>query len=160
MKRPLLFAVMLGLASTQAFAQVTVSDAWIRGTVPGQTATGAFMTLRAAHATTLVGVSTPAAGSADVHEMKMEGNLMKMRPLAGGLPLPAGQAVVLKPGGYHIMLTDLKAPLKKGDTVTMTLKFEDAHKKIEQQQISVNVLDLTATGPASGSMKGMSGMGH
>lgn len=155
MKKSLLLAAMLCLGVSQSFAQVSVTNAWVRGTVPGQTASGAFMTLRAAHATTLVGVSTPVAGSAEVHEMKMEGTLMTMRAV-DGLPLPAGQAVTLKPGGYHIMLNDLKAQLKKGDKVVLTLKFQDAGKKVEEQQVSAEVRELTAMGNAMPMHGGMS----
>jgi len=110
----------------QGVATVDVRDGWVRPSVPGQSGTGAFMKLAAPTGTKLVGISTPAAGVAEVHEMKMEGDTMKMRELTGGLDLPAGQTVELKPGGYHVMMMDLKGPLAKGTTVPMTLKFEDA----------------------------------
>ncbi|WP_425495528.1 copper chaperone PCu(A)C [Pandoraea terrigena] len=140
--------------------QVAVSDAWARGTVPGQTATGIFMTLQASRATTLVGVSTPAAANAEVHEMKLEGTLMKMRALPNGLPLPANQPVQLRPGSYHIMLNDLKAPLKTGGTVPVTLRFESADHKVSEQQVQVPVRALTAGAPAGSGMAGMAGMAH
>jgi periplasmic copper chaperone A len=107
-------------------AAVDVRDAWVRPTVPGQSGTGAFMKLNAPSGARLVGVSTPAAGIAEVHEMKMEGDTMRMREVKGGLSLPARQTVELKPSGYHVMLMDLKQPLPKGATVPMTLRFEDA----------------------------------
>jgi copper(I)-binding protein len=110
----------------QGVATVDVRDGWVRQSVPGQSGTGAFMKLTAPTGTKLVGISTPAAGIAEVHEMKMEGDTMKMRELSGGLDLPAGQTVELKPGGYHVMMMDLKGPLAKGASVPMTLKFEDA----------------------------------
>lgn len=110
----------------QGVATVDVRDGWVRQSVAGQSGTGAFMKLTAPSGTKLVGVSTPAAGNAEVHEMKMEGDVMKMRELAGGLDLPAGQTVELKPGGFHVMMTDLKGALAKGATVPMTLRFEDA----------------------------------
>ncbi|KQX32325.1 copper chaperone PCu(A)C [Variovorax sp. Root434] len=110
----------------QGVATVDVRDGWVRQSVPGQSGTGAFMKLTAPTGTKLVGISTPAAGIAEVHEMKMEGDTMKMRELTGGLDLPAGQTVELKPGGYHVMMMDLKGPLAKGASVPMTLKFEDA----------------------------------
>jgi len=161
MKHKLWAVAALSFSMASAYAQVgqvTVSDAWARGTVPGQSATGIFMTLQAPRATTLVGVSTPAAANAEVHEMKLEGTLMKMRALPSGLPLPANQPVQLKPGGYHIMLSDLKTPLKKGDTVPVTLRFESADHKMSEQQVQIPVLDLTASGPAGTGMRGMSGM--
>lgn len=160
MKHKLLVAAAfsLGMASASVFAQsVDVSDAWARGTVPGQTSSAVYMTLQAHQATTLLSVSTPAAANAEVHEMKLEGTVMKMRALPKGLPLEANKPVALKPGSYHIMLTDLKGPLKKGDTVPVTLKFETADHKTSEQLVKATVRDLTAAAPAGG---GMSGMAH
>ena len=131
------------LASAAAFAQVTVQDAWVRGTVPGQTSSGAFMTLQAADGAKLVGVSTPVAGTAEIHEMKMEGNVMRMRAVQS-LDLPKGQTVQLKPGGYHVMLMDLKQPLAKDTTVPITLKVELADKRVVEQKVDAKVRDLTA----------------
>ncbi|MDB5828306.1 MAG: hypothetical protein JWQ73_2526, partial [Variovorax sp.] len=107
-------------------ATVDVRDAYVRQSVAGQSGTGAFMKLTSPSGSRLVGISTPAAGVAEVHEMKMEGDTMKMRAVAGGLDLPAGQTVELKPGGYHVMMMDLKEALPKGAFVPMTLRFEDA----------------------------------
>ena len=114
-----------GMAVWAQAAAVKVDGAWARATVQGQMGTGAFMTLTAKDATRLVGVSSPMAGVAEVHEMKMEGDIMKMRPMPV-LDLPAGKKVDLKPGGYHVMLMDLKAPLALGSTVPVTLLFKDA----------------------------------
>lgn len=110
----------------QGVATVDVRDGWVRQSVPGQSGTGAFMKLTSPTGTKLVGISTPAAGVAEVHEMKMEGDTMKMRELSAGLDLPAGQTVELKPGGFHVMLMDLKGAVAKGTNVPLTLKFEDA----------------------------------
>ncbi|PUE29045.1 hypothetical protein B9Z39_02935 [Limnohabitans sp. JirII-29] len=113
--------------AASAFAQnVTITDAWARATVPGQKATGAFMKLTAKDSAKLVGVSSPAAGVAEIHEMKMDKDVMKMAALPNGLDLPAGKVVELKPGSYHVMLMDLKAPLTKDSTVPVTLVFQDA----------------------------------
>ncbi|VTU13305.1 hypothetical protein SRS16CHR_00523 [Variovorax sp. SRS16] len=106
-------------------ATVDVRDGWVRQSVPGQSGSGAFMKLTAPTGARLVGVSTPAAGVAEVHEMKMDGDTMRMRAMPV-LELPAGKTVELTPGGYHVMLMDLKQPLVKGTTVPMTLRFEDA----------------------------------
>jgi periplasmic copper chaperone A len=122
------FASCLTLLSMAALAQtaaVKVEGAWARATVPGQKGTGAFMSLTAKDGTSLVGVSSPVAGVAEVHEMKMEGDIMKMRAMPA-LDLPAGKKVELKPGGYHLMLMDLKAPLALDSTVPVTLLFKDA----------------------------------
>lgn len=125
--RPVLFAIALfaGQAHAQGTAPVAVEGAWARASVQGQKATGAFMRLTAKDGARLVRVETPAAGVAEVHEMKMEGDVMKMRAVPG-LDLPPGKTVELKPGGYHVMLMDLKAPLAKGSSVPVTLVFQDA----------------------------------
>jgi copper(I)-binding protein len=131
--------LFLGLfAASATWAQVKVDGAWARATVQGQKATGAFMKLTAPQATRLVAVSTPVAGVAEIHEMKMDGGVMKMRALPG-LELPANQAVELKPGSYHLMLMDLKAPLMKDASVALTLTFKDAKGIESQQQISVPI---------------------
>ncbi|MGJ7520248.1 copper chaperone PCu(A)C [Variovorax sp. LT1P1] len=120
-------------------AAVDVRDAWVRPTVPGQSGTGAFMKLNAPSGARLVGVSTPASGVAEVHEMKMDGDTMRMREVKGGLALPARQTVELKPSGYHVMLMDLKQPLAKGATVPMTLRFEDAKGAASTLDVQVPV---------------------
>ena len=126
--RVLSIAASLTLGSLAAMAQtaaVKVEGAWARATVQGQMGTGAFMSLTAKEGTTLIGVSSPVAGVAAVHEMKMEGDIMKMRAMPV-LDLPAGKKVDLKPGGFHVMLMDLKAPLVKDSTVPVTLLFKNA----------------------------------
>ena len=130
-----------------ALAQsVLVEGAWVRAVVPGQSGTGGFMRLTARTPMTLVGVSTPAAGLAQVHEMKLEGGVMKMRPV-DALELPAGKAVALTPGGLHVMLMDLKAPLVKGGSVPMTLVLQDTKGVQSKVEISLPV-DTAAPGGA------------
>jgi copper(I)-binding protein len=120
-------AVLTTVCTVSAFAQnVTVTDAWARATVQGQKATGAFMKITAKDNAKLVGASSPVAGVVEVHEMKMDKDIMKMAALPNGLDLPAGKAVELKPGGYHVMLMDLKAPLAKDTTIPLTLTVQDA----------------------------------
>ena len=138
----LLLAVACGSLSAQT---VTVKNAWARASVPGQTATGAFMTLTAKDSVTLVSASSPLAGVTEVHEMKMDGNVMKMRAVPG-LELPAGKAVELKPGGYHVMLMDLKGPLAKDSTVPVTLVFKDAKGVETRQELK---LPVSARAPAA-----------
>lgn len=125
-------------ASAHAEAHVAVEGAWARASVAGQKATGAFMRLTAPETMRLVRAQSPAAGVTEVHEMKMDGDVMKMRAIPA-LDLPAGQAVDLKPGGYHVMLMDLKAPLPKGSTVPVTLFFQNAHGVESQQQLDLPV---------------------
>lgn len=116
----------LALGSASLYAQtVEVQGAWARATVPGQTASGAFMKITAKEGAQLVGADSTAAEVVEVHEMRLEGNVMRMRA-APVIELPAGQTVELKPGGYHVMLMDLKAPLKAGSQLPLTLTFKDA----------------------------------
>ena len=129
---------------------VKVEGAWARATVQGQKGTGAFMNITAKEGTRLVGVSSPAAGVAEVHEMKMENDIMKMRAVPG-LDLPAGKMVSLKPGGLHLMLMDLKAPLAKESTVPVTLLFKDT-KGVESKLDLVIPVSIVA--PGSGSATG------
>ena len=104
---------------------VTVEESWARATVQGQKATGAFMKITAKEGTKLVGASSPAAGVTEIHEMKMDKDVMKMSAISA-LPIPAGKTVELKPGGLHVMLMDLKAPLNDKTNVPITLVFENA----------------------------------
>lgn len=131
------------LAALPALAQVTVGEPWVRATVAAQKATGAFMTLTSVQPVKLVGVSSPAAGTVEVHEMKMENDMMRMRQLPA-LDLPAGQLVKLAPGGYHLMLLDLKQPLKDGDKIPLTLEFEDAKKVRSKVVVDAPVKPLNA----------------
>ena len=129
-----LFAALWVCAAFTAHAQVEVSDAWVRATGQGQKATGVFMNLTAQKATRLVGVKADLTSSAEVHEMKMEKDVMKMQAVKA-LDLPAGQTVALKPGSYHVMLTDLKAPVAEDSQVVLTLLFEDAAGVKTQKEV-------------------------
>ena len=147
-------AIVAALLSAPAWAQtaaVKVEGAWARASVQGQKATGAFMRLTSKDATRLVRVESPAAGLAEVHEMKMDGNVMHMRAVPA-LELPAGTPVELKPGGYHLMLQDLKAPLAKGTTLPLTLVFQDARGVESKLSIAVPVGTSAPTGPTAASM--------
>ena len=140
----------LACAAAGAQAQnVDVKSAWIRTSVQGQKATGAFMTLTAKDGNRLVGASSPVAGVVEVHEMKMEGDIMRMRALPNGLDLPAGKPVALQPGGYHIMLMDLKADLPKDSTVPMTLSFKDAKGVESRLELKLPVA-VSAPGGSAG----------
>ena len=141
--------LLAAVGTTSAWAQVKIDNAWARATVQGQKATGAFMKLTAPQATRLVAVSTPVAGVSEIHEMKMDNGVMKMRALPA-LELPANLAVELQPGGYHLMLMDLKAPLAKDSSVALTLTFKDAKGTETRQQVSVPV----TTGMPQGAMPG------
>ncbi|RQO37287.1 hypothetical protein DBR37_03620 [Herminiimonas sp. KBW02] len=130
-----LLASLLSLACTSSFAQVLVSDAWVRATVSQQKATGAFMQLSSAKGTRLIDARSPVART-EIHEMAVQDHVMRMRQI-NGLDLPAGQNVMLKPGGYHIMFFDLKQPVKEGDVIPLTLIFEDKDKQRETLELQV-----------------------
>ncbi|MDH4050732.1 MAG: copper chaperone PCu(A)C [Rubrivivax sp.] len=140
-------AALLVLLAGPAAAQTTVADAWVRGTVAQQKASGMFAKITSVGGGRLVSVSTPVAGVVEIHEMSMEGNTMRMRALPNGLPLPAGQTVSLQPGGYHVMLMDLKQTLNAGDQVPVTLLVEANDGKRETLQIQVPVRALGSPMP-------------
>ncbi|WP_294636714.1 copper chaperone PCu(A)C [uncultured Aquabacterium sp.] len=133
---------------------VNVQDAWIRATVKGQTATGGFMTLRSSQPLTLIGFSVPGVPAAELHEMKMEGDVMRMRAIKS-LPLPTGQVVTLRPGGHHLMLMGLKTPLSAGSTVQLELKLRAEDGRVLTQTVAVPV-----QGGAPGGSGGMPMQGH
>lgn len=139
---PLLEVVALAAGTPSqtpmASQPVQVSGAWVRATVPGQKGSGAFMKLTSKTATRLVGVSSPVAGVAEVHEMKMDGDVMKMRAVEA-LDLPAGKTVDFKSGGYHIMLMDLKQNLPPGSTVPLVLRFRDVKGAESRLDLSLPV---------------------
>lgn len=133
-------------ASVSGWAQVEVKSAWVRGTVGAQKTTGAYMEISSAQGASLVGAESAAAGEAEVHEMRMDKNVMRMRAIPK-LDLPAGKTVELKPGGYHVMLIDLKRPLNKGDSVPLRLRIENRDKSVTTIEVKAEVRD--AMGAAS-----------
>lgn len=133
----LLLACLLPLASTAA-EPLDISQAWARATAPGQEVGAAYMVLQSATDATLTEVSSEAADSIEIHQMSMNKGVMEMRMLET-LPLPAGRAVKLEPGGLHLMLFDLKQPLQAGDQIMLTLKIRDKSGKIRAQVVRVPV---------------------
>jgi len=137
-------ALIACLLAAPAWAQtVEVNHPWVRGTVTGQTATGAFMELKSPDGATLVGVSSPVSKLAQIHQMTMNKNVMRMQAIPK-LDLPAGKTVLLEPGSFHIMLTGLLRPLKKGETVDLTLKIETKDRKLINIPVKAEVRALTA----------------
>lgn len=135
MTRSLLAAFALVLALTGSavahsykLGSLEIGHPWARATPPTAPAGGGFLTITNTGTTPdrLIAVRTPVASSAQVHEMKMEGNVMRMREVDGGLAIPPGATVTLAPGGLHLMLMGLKAPFKQGEKVPVTLVFEKA----------------------------------
>jgi len=115
-------AVPAGEAPAQP---VTVKDAWVRAPAPGQKVAGAYMELVSRTNLELTAVASPAAARAELHSASVEEGVMRMRPVAR-IELPSGKAVKLAPGGLHIMLIDVKQPLKPGDKVPLTLTVQRA----------------------------------
>lgn len=145
-------------AQPASTSPLKVEAAWVRASVPGQAGTGAFMRLTATEPMTLVGVASPVAGVAEVHEMKLEGDVMRMRAIPS-LTLPAGKAVELRPGGHHLMLMDLKAPLKPDTRVPLTLLLRDAKGAERRVELQAAVSARPPTGATSDAGHGH-GHGH
>lgn len=140
-------ALVLAAPFSSAMAQLTVQDPWVRATVASQKATGAFMRLQSPQDTKLVAAQSPVAGVVEVHEMALEAGVMKMRAVPS-LALPAGRTVALQPGGYHVMLMDLKTPIQEGDTVPLTLVLEGQDG--QRQRIEVRAQARGMGAPAKG----------
>ncbi|MBS3998302.1 MAG: copper chaperone PCu(A)C [Hydrogenophaga sp.] len=147
MKKLIITALLSLTATAWAQAIVQVDGAWVRGTVASQKASGAFMKLTASAPVRLVAAQASVAGVVEIHQMEMDKDVMKMREVPA-IELPAGRTVELKPGGLHVMLMDLKQPLKAGDMVALTLVFEDAAKQRFTQAVTAPVTALGAGAPA------------
>ncbi|MBI4293347.1 MAG: copper chaperone PCu(A)C [Betaproteobacteria bacterium] len=136
-----LVVALLGLAAcAERQAQLEVESAWARATVRGQKTSAAYMHLKSAQGATLVGAESPVARIVELHEMRMDDNVMRMRAVPK-LDLPAGKTIEFKPGGFHFMLIDLKQPLGKGDSVPITLKIEGKDNTLRQLEVKAEVRD-------------------
>jgi periplasmic copper chaperone A len=153
MKQPLAIAFTCLFAGAVS-AQVLVTEPWVRATVAQQKATGAFMKLTSKDGAKLVAVKSPAAAVVELHEMSMDKDIMRMRAIPS-LTLPAGKTVELRPGSYHVMLIDLKAQIKEGDTVPVTLTVEAADGKRSDLEVKVPVRPLNAATPKADAHHGM-----
>lgn len=140
---PLLLLGVLLSANAMAGGGVIVDEAWVRASLPQQSATGAFMRLTASRETTLVSASSPAAGVAEIHEMKMVDNVARMQRVQG-IRLRPGETLELRPGGYHIMLMEFKAPLQEGRAVPITLQFQAADGSRESLEVEALTRPLNA----------------
>lgn len=142
MRKLLLVLSLAGLCAAAA-AQPRVVEAWVRPTVQGQSSGGGYLRIdnRGGAADRLVGARSPAAVSTELHQMSMDGDVMRMRRI-DAIDVPAGGSVELKPGGHHLMLTGLKAPLRAGSNLDLVLQFEKAGE--------VKVRARVGTGPADG----------
>lgn len=139
---PLAFlAIAATMVAFNATAEVTVTDAWVRGTVAAQTSTGAFMKIKSTEDAKIVSASSPAAKIVEIHEMAMANGVMEMKAMSA-LPLPAGKAVELKSGGYHVMMMELAKPLKAGDKVPITFTVEGKDGKKTMVEVKADVRPL------------------
>lgn len=152
----------LAMAPAAAFAQasstIKVENPWSRATPAGAQAGAVYMTLdnKANAADRLTAASSDVAAKVQIHEMSVVNGVMRMRELPGGLPIPAGGSVTLKPGGYHVMLIGLKKPLTVGENIPVTLTFQNAGKV----SITVPVQAMGAKAPGgTGNMNMPGGMG-
>jgi len=142
----LAITAMAALAAQSAWAaNLSVTDAWARATMPGQKVSGAYMQLQSDADARLVSASSPAVPRVEVHEMKMDGDVMRMREVKS-IELPKGKTVSLEPGGYHIMLMNLAKPIAAGEVIPLTLVVESGGKR---QTIEVKA---EARAPGSGAM--------
>ncbi len=139
----LLLVAVVAAFPTAAFAQARVENAWVRSTVPAQKATGAFMRIVSPADASLVAAASPVAANVEIHESSMQDGVMRMRAVQR-VPLRANQAFDLKPGGHHVMLMGLRAPLNTGEHVPITLTFEDAKGKRSTVEVSAAVRPLTS----------------
>ena len=137
-----LLLLLLGM-SLHVSAQTVVDDAWVRATVAGQPSTGAFMHITASSDSKLVEVQSPAAKTVQIHESKMENDVMSMQPVAS-VPLPAGKSVAIVPEGYHVMLIDLVGQIKVGDQVPLTLIVEDSKGVKESIEVKAQARALNS----------------
>jgi hypothetical protein len=140
------FVLLQGLliaAPVLSAGLVEILDPWARATVPGQKVGGVYMQIIARESMRLTGVKSAAAETAGVHDMKMENGMMRMRAVPF-LQLPAGQPVKLQPGGYHIMLMDLRRSLVPGQKVKLELTFEDTSKRRHRIVVQALVRDREA----------------
>jgi copper(I)-binding protein len=133
-------ALLLACAGA-AHAAVTATDAWVRGTVPAQRSTGAFVVLQSSEEAKLVAVTTPAAASAEIHASEQVAGVAHMHAL-DALALPAGRRVEMKPGSFHIMLVGLTRPLAAGDEVPLTLTIEDHKGRRSRVEVRARVRAL------------------
>jgi copper(I)-binding protein len=148
MRLPTFFMACLLLSSTSHAADtLQLSQAWVRATPPNAQVAGAFLSIEntASKTDRLLSASTETAERVEIHEMKMDGEMMQMRQLSNGLAIPAKQKTILKPGGIHLMLIAPKRPLAEGQKITISLLFEKAGKR----QLEFNVLKQAPSGASS-----------
>ncbi len=150
MKKILMAGLLAMTAVTSAYAgDVKVKDAWARATAPGQDTGMAMAVITSKQAATLVGASSKACKTVELHSMVTDGGMMQMRQVEA-IDLPAGQAVDMEAQGYHLMLIGLKKPLQEGKKISLTLKVRTANGKEKKVKFSAKVIGMTANKPEAG----------
>lgn len=146
----------VGLSRAQSSGSISIEKPFSRATPGGSKVGAGYMTIinKGNAADRLLSASSPVAGKVEIHEMVMQGGVMKMRELTGGLPIEAGKTATLAPEGNHLMLMELKAPLKQGDKVPVTLNFEKAGKV----DVTLDVQAIGAKQPGGMSIPSGDGM--
>jgi len=144
-----LLLLAAALVAAPALAQVKVENAWTRATPPGATTGAGYLKISSSKGDRLIGASSPAAAKVELHVTQKRGDMMMMREVKG-YDIPAGGGFALAPAGAHLMLLDLKAPLKQGAKVPLTLRFQ----KAGDVKVELEVRPLSGAAPMPG-MKGM-----
>ncbi|WP_244970563.1 copper chaperone PCu(A)C [Novosphingobium aerophilum] len=147
-------ALMLGAMASAALAHsyqtrtLAIAHPWSRETAPGQSVGGGFMTItnKTVVEDRLVSGTSPVAAEVQLHTMTMDGGVMRMRQVDGGIAVPAKGTLELKPGSYHIMFMGLKRPLRQGERFPVTLQFQRAGRVT----VLFAVQPITSTGPMEG----------
>lgn len=145
---PALALASLILLAAPAWAEVKVAGPWVRGTTASQKTTGAFMTLVSSGPATLVAATSPLAGKVEIHQMRMDGSVMRMRKV-DEVVLPAGKPVALNPGGYHIMLMELRERMRAGTKVPLTLKIRNDNGATSEVAVMAEVTSVAGQKPES-----------
>jgi copper(I)-binding protein len=135
--------ILLGPAPASADSGVKVTNVWAKSTAPGQNVAAAYLDIVSSAPAALIRAESPAAKVVELHEMKMDGNVVRMRAVPR-IDLPAGKVVKLEPGGYHVMLIDIKQPLKVGEMVPLTLVVNEGGKT-ETVNVKAEVMDAKGT---------------
>ena len=145
MKRLIPAALLLASCGQSGSPNIQIANAWARETVAGQTSTAAYLTIanNGAADDRLVAVSLPQPAKASVHATENSGGISRMREMSSGVAVPAGSTIELKPGGTHVMITGMQAPLRRGETLKLRLRFERSGEK------PIDVPVAAASGPES-----------
>jgi periplasmic copper chaperone A len=152
----LAFLAVPALAHEVTVGSLEITDLWTRATPPKAPTGGGYLTItnKGTAPDRLIAVSSPLAGTTQIHKMAMENGVMTMRPVEGGLEIPAGGSITLAPDGFHIMFMGLKGGFKEGDKLPVTLTFE----KAGSVDTFLHILGIGASGPTSDADGGMGSM--